>query len=75
MARIAARIREDLIELRKAVNGEFRIPVAYGLEEMLNVLDDLIADVVDLLGELAVAQLGGDLLHRRLPPVFFLDRG
>ena len=66
-AGVAAGVAHDVVELGQAVEGEFIVPVFDGLDEVLDVFDDLVADVVELLGELAVTQLSGDFVHPRTP--------
>gem|GEM_PF-3857836 len=64
-AGVLARIVDDLHELGEAVFGELAVVIRDGLSEVLGVLRHLVADVVNLLRELAVPQHGGSLVHRK----------
>ena len=61
------RVRDDVAELCQAVDRQIGVPVLNGFNEVLQVLRDLIANVVDFLSQLAMAQLGSKLVHRVWP--------
>ena len=66
-ARVLAGVVDNLDELSEAVLRELTVVVRDRLREVLGVLRNLVADVVDLLSELAVAQHGCGLVHGETP--------
>ena len=61
---INAGILDDVPQFSQAIEGKFFVPVLDSLDEVLNVINDFIADVIDFLGQLTVSQLGCDFVHR-----------
>ena len=51
---INAGVLDDVAEFRQAVQCEFIVPILNCLDEVLDILDNFVADVVNLLGQLAV---------------------
>ena len=67
-AHLSAPLRNNFLQLQQAVFHQVGIPIGDGLRDVVDVISDLVANVVDILGELANAQ-GSIVVHAFSSPL------